>query len=421
MWLWDSPKVLLDAPARAELFAFCACQGIDTLWMQVALRARAGRGRHAGAAARRGLARAAARGPRRRPDGRGARGRAGLRAHGAPRRGARRRRRGDRVQQGAPPIATASTACTSTSSRTALYRWRFPESRERMATGLVEVALESAKRLRAAGLRFGVALPFWLQVHDEQTGEPLGVVTWQKHAAVGRLPPDRSPRLRRDHELPRSHDRPERRRRDRRRPAGARRARRARRASTSGLETAADSERVWFVDRRGARADAGEDAGARRGSRRARADRRLPAIGRRRRHAAAPRPAGAGRRRRSTRRRCSARCAQLAAPGTASPQSPSRRHARRRPRSRSRSARSTSQATGGGSSPRRLPARTAGAGPASSASASRRPPSPSAASRPATSRRELAAAGPLVAGQPAFAGFALHDYEHLRPFLDRRD
>ena len=40
-----------------------------------------------------------------------------------------------------------------------LYRWRFPESRERMAAGLVEVSLESAKRLRAVGLRFGVALP----------------------------------------------------------------------------------------------------------------------------------------------------------------------------------------------------------------------------------------------------------------------
>src|SRR6185436_11516553 len=37
MWLWDSPKVLLDATARAELFAFCTCQGIDALWMQVAL------------------------------------------------------------------------------------------------------------------------------------------------------------------------------------------------------------------------------------------------------------------------------------------------------------------------------------------------------------------------------------------------
>src|SRR6476620_8618243 len=37
MWLWDSPKVLLDAEARAGLFAFCACQGIDAIWMQVAL------------------------------------------------------------------------------------------------------------------------------------------------------------------------------------------------------------------------------------------------------------------------------------------------------------------------------------------------------------------------------------------------
>jgi len=35
--------------------------------------------------------------------------------------------------------------------------------------------------------------------------------------------------------------------------------------------------------------------------------------------------------------------------------------------------------------------------------------------------REIGAAGPLVASQPAFAGFALHDYEHLRPFLVRRD
>ena len=40
---------------------------------------------------------------------------------------------------------------------------------------------------------------------------------------------------------------------------------------------------------------------------------------------------------------------------------------------------------------------------------------------PGDLRREIAAAAPLVAGQPAFAGFALHDYEHLRPFLERRD
>ena len=40
---------------------------------------------------------------------------------------------------------------------------------------------------------------------------------------------------------------------------------------------------------------------------------------------------------------------------------------------------------------------------------------------PGDLRVEIAAAAPLVAGQPAFAGFALHDYEHLRPFLERRD
>ncbi len=98
MWLWDSPKVLLDAEARAGLFAFCACQGIDAIWMQVALeRERAADGTRGAAACRR-VAHAAARGPRGRADGRGARGRPDLCAQGAPRRSARRRRRRDRVQ-----------------------------------------------------------------------------------------------------------------------------------------------------------------------------------------------------------------------------------------------------------------------------------------------------------------------------------
>jgi hypothetical protein len=58
-----------------------------------------------------------------------------------------------------------------------LYRWRFPEARERMVGELVELLLESRRRLQAAGLRFGVALPFWLQAVDEATGEAIGVVT----------------------------------------------------------------------------------------------------------------------------------------------------------------------------------------------------------------------------------------------------
>ena len=40
---------------------------------------------------------------------------------------------------------------------------------------------------------------------------------------------------------------------------------------------------------------------------------------------------------------------------------------------------------------------------------------------PGDLRREIAAAEPLVAGHPASAGFALHDDEHLRPCLERRD
>ena len=245
MWLWDSPKVLLDAEARAGLFAFCACQGIDAIWMQVALeRERAADGtpvlQHA--AAWRTLLRE---------------------AHAA----------GLTVEalEGAPIYALkphhaealAVVDAVIAFSRTApgrdgfdglhfdiephgLYHWRFPEPRERMAAGLVEVALESSKRLRAAGLRFGVALPFWLQVADEQTGEPIGVVTWEKtrqsaaYHLIDRL----------DYVAIMSY-------RDRTTgPNGvvaiagdllAHAAAPGRARVYLGLETAADSERVWFV------------------------------------------------------------------------------------------------------------------------------------------------------------------------------
>jgi hypothetical protein len=106
----------------------------------------------------------------------------------SPRRAPRGRCR-DRVRGRTAAAATVSTACTSTSSRTA-YHWRFPES-ERMATGLVEVALSrrSACAPRACARRRAPPLAAGRGRADRRADR---VVTGED-PAIGRLPPDRRP------------------------------------------------------------------------------------------------------------------------------------------------------------------------------------------------------------------------------------
>ncbi len=416
VWLWDSPKVLLDAAARAELFAFCACQGIDSLWMQVALeRARDADGtpvlQHA--AAWRTLLRE---------------------AHAA----------GVTVEalEGAPiyalkthhaeALAVVDAVIAFSKAATdrdgfdglhfdiephGLYRWRFPESRERMAAGLVEVSLESAKRLRAAGLRFGVALPFWMQVEDEQTGEPLGVVTLEKtrqsaaYHLIDRL----------DYVAIMSY-------RDRTTgPNGvvaiagdllAHAAAPGKARVYLGLETAADSERVWFVTgearermlaKMRARGEDPDELEPIEGFRRSIADDgtrlhlglRIPA------GTALDAPALVG-----------AMRELAAAYGTPQADPPSRD-----------SAAALSFALGtldtSGDWRGLVAAPIAGEGGqrwSGFVGVGITPPTITFGGQaPGDLRREIAAAAPLVAGRSAFAGFALHDYEHLRPLLDGRD
>jgi hypothetical protein len=421
VWLWDSPKVLLDAGARAELFAFCACQGIDGLWMQVALeRERAADGtpvlQHA--AAWRTLLRE---------------------AHAA----------GLTVEalEGAPIYALKSHHAEALAvvdavvafSRSAtdrdrfdglhfdiephgLYRWRFPEPRERMAAGLVEVSLESAKRLRAAGLRFGVALPFWMQVKDEQTGEPLGVVTLEKtrqsaaYHLIDRL----------DYVAIMSY-------RDRTTgPNGvvaiagdllAHAAAPGKARVYLGLETAADSERVWFVTgearertlaKMRARGEDPDELDPIDGFRRSIADDgtrlhlglRIPA------GTALDAPALVG----AMRELAAAYGTPQDVPPSSGP--PSRETV---------AALSLALGTLDKSGDWRglVAAPIAGEGGlrwSGFLGVGITPPTITFGGQPPGDlRREIAAAAPLVAGQAAFAGFALHDYEHLRPLLDGRD
>ncbi len=416
MWLWDSPKVLLDAAARAELLAFCACQGIDALWMQVALERERGAGgtpvlQHA--AAWRTLLREAHA--------------AGLTVEaleGAPTY-ALKPHHGEALAVVDAVIAFSKAATDRDGfdglhfdiEPHGLYRWRFPESRERMAAGLVEVALESSRRLRAAGLRCGVALPFWLQVKDEQTGEPLGVVTLERtrqsaaHHLIDRL----------DYVAIMSY-------RDRTTgPNGviaiagdllSHAAAPGKARVYLGLETAADSERVWFVigearERTLAKMRArGEDpdelepiAGFRRSitddGTRLHLGLRIPA------GTAPDAPALLG-----------AMRELAAAYGTPQADPPARETA-------------AALSLALGTLDRSGDWRGLVAAPIPGEDGQRwsgfvgvsvTPPAITFGGQPAGDlRRELVAAAPLLAGQPAFAGFALHDYEHLRPLLTGRD
>jgi hypothetical protein len=412
MWLWDSPKILLDAEARAALLAFCACQGIDALWMQVALeRERAAGGtpvlQHA--AAWRTLLREAHA--------------AGLSVEaldGAPAY-ALKAHHGEALA-----VVDAVIAFTKGAPREesfdglhfdiephALYRWRFPESRERMATGLVEVAFESARRLRAAGLRFGVALPFWLQVLDEHTGEPLGVVTWERrrqsaaHHLIDRL----------DYVAIMSY-------RDRTAgPNGAvaiaadllAYAREPGRARVYlGLETAADSERAWFATgepreralaKMRARGEDPDELEAIDGFRRSIVDDgtrlhhglRIP-VG-----TAMDAPA------------LVAAMRQLAgAYGVPVSETPTREDA-----AALSLVLGTLDRAGDWKDLRAVAiAGTGGRRWSGFTGTSITPPGITFGGQAAGDLgREIAAARPLLAGEPAFAGFALHDYEHLRPLL----
>jgi hypothetical protein len=415
LWLWDSPKVLLDAAARAELFAFCRCQGIDGLWMQVALeRDRTADGtpvlQHA--AAWRLLLREAHA--------------AGLTVEaleGAPIY-ALKAHHGEALAVVDAVIAFSKAAADRDAfdglhfdiEPHGLYRWRFPESRERMAAGLVEVSVESARRLRASGLRFGVALPFWLQTPDEQTQEPLGVVTWEKtrrsaaHHLIDRL----------DYVAIMSY-------RDRTTgPNGVVAIARELVAYAGapgkarvylGLETAADSERVWFVTgqprermlaRMRARGEDPDELEAIDGFRRSIADdgTRL--------HLGLRVPAGTAL---DAPALLDAMRQLASAYGVPMTDPPSREIT-----AALSLAMGTLDQSGDWRGLRALPIPGTGSpGWSGFSGVGVTPPGITFGGQPAGDLpRELAAADPLVDGLAGFAGFALHDYEHLRPLLEGR-
>lgn len=60
-----------------------------------------------------------------------------------------------------------------------LLGWSNPSQRETILHDLLTLNLECQRRAAAAGLKFGVDVPFWWNAHDAETGEASGAVTFE--------------------------------------------------------------------------------------------------------------------------------------------------------------------------------------------------------------------------------------------------
>ena len=60
-----------------------------------------------------------------------------------------------------------------------LPEWKEPASREQKLAEYLDLNHQAALRARAAGLLYGVDIPFWWHTPDEVTGQPVGLVTFR--------------------------------------------------------------------------------------------------------------------------------------------------------------------------------------------------------------------------------------------------
>ena len=175
MWVWETKPLLRDAGERRTFFEFCQRFGINVVAMQVATSA-AGTGRQVDEA--KSWAALIAEASRR-----------GMRVHALD---------GDPVftnpaqHETALAIVDAIVAYNRSVAPASRFfgihldiepyvlpEWKNPVSRQDQLLHYLEVNSRAAERAHAAGLVFGVDIPFWWHAPDEQTGEPVGIVTFR--------------------------------------------------------------------------------------------------------------------------------------------------------------------------------------------------------------------------------------------------
>jgi hypothetical protein len=175
MWVWETQPLLRDSAERRTFFEFCKEFRINTIAMQIATRG-TGANRQLDAAAEWKTLITEAH-------------RRGMRVHAL-----------DGDPQFAYPaqhetaLAIVNAIVGYNASAVAAARfdgmhfdiepyllpeWKEPASRELQLAQYLDLNHRAAARARAAGLLYGVDIPFWWHAPDEVTGQPVGLVTFR--------------------------------------------------------------------------------------------------------------------------------------------------------------------------------------------------------------------------------------------------
>ena len=175
MWLWDPAPLLDDAAARRDFFAFCERHRIGIVWAQIATRANVDRRQLDRASDWKALIADAHR--------------RDMKVHaldGDPHYVLRDQHA--LVLSTLDAVAAYNTAAAANerfdgvhfdNEPYVLLDWRDPRLRERLLEDYLDLNARAAAAARAAGLAYGVDIPFWWGSIDEVTGEPTGIVSFR--------------------------------------------------------------------------------------------------------------------------------------------------------------------------------------------------------------------------------------------------
>jgi hypothetical protein len=175
MWVWETQPLLRDAAERRTFFEFCKEFRINVIAMQVATRG-AGASRQLDTPAEWTTLITEAH-------------RRNMRVHALD---------GDPLfanpaqHETALSIVSAVVAYNASVVRAARFdgmhldiepyllpEWKVPASRAEQLNQYLDVNYRAAASAHAAGMLYGVDIPFWWHTPDELTGEPVGIVTFR--------------------------------------------------------------------------------------------------------------------------------------------------------------------------------------------------------------------------------------------------
>lgn len=175
MWVWESAPILREARERQAFFEFCKTHGVNVVAMQIATRGT---------------------GPERQLDDRAEwitfiteAHRNRMRVHALDGDPAFARSAQHGIVLSIVNAVVAYNASMVPAARFdgvhldiepyALPEWKDPKTREPLLVEYLEVNQEAAARVHAAGLLYGVDIPFWWHMPDDATGGPIGMVTFR--------------------------------------------------------------------------------------------------------------------------------------------------------------------------------------------------------------------------------------------------